>query len=1141
MLNQLSDLTACIYDGMTKPTKFIEFFKLTSIINAWNEAAQLVNIKAFVKDKAEAAIASITPTTIEECYAFLRTKCCETSERMMVKFRERRPLLNESFTKYAVELKKLLKGASPDLNDAQILINIRTQLRLYMPKESLILLHVYKDKNLADLIQSLDEAMPGGANEASTQAHASWNPFPTPKVEIKAEPLDINFMQAQNRSFNNSSSNRFNGNCHFCGLYGHRFADCKKRMSQSNNSAVSLPNVRALRPNNQYMPPNNNGNLSTNYMNQHRFPFNNNNSSHQRPPYNSNMNNSFDGNYNSFRPNQHQTTNGQQSRRNNSSSSASFRPQANSTFMSSVSNRPEEQNQSYQSNPAYGSNLDSGESMNISHELENESLVVSSSSNSIDAETEFPYFSYHSTGYCNSIVVNEDSDLIDFPFGSDDKVRVNVMSSETNMLESRSACVPRKYATLHQSPYATFSDGSSNIDCELNGGNDFVVLEPIIKAIIDIHSPISLIKDSVFKDFSVLAQPPAACEIKFRNNILVGRWITLGVSAQRFHGRIRFFATKDISKMVILGQNFVELTDILIIDSHMIKLDSTCSNPVQEGFIQINATDFNRLSSLNTALLKIPGSIAMFGEFPIQVNMLVDGGSTHSFISPFVLNESYKTHLVTPDSPIKQKRSFVITSATHDVTSDCTVAIATMSMQGWSGKFQFTISDKITKNDVVIGRDFLSFYNVKISHGSNIMTIGDTIIDFNSQVGSTCRAVHFDPVVTECGDHQQPTASSPLCYTISESTLAPLSQSLLKLSHAFQTTDKVLIFEPVDHLEAAGCLVARSIHDDLNNCFCNIINTLQVPITIGKNVLMGSFVNGSLLEQNETVPINKVGKCTNNIGNQSHDAPSIFSTNVDKDAPPPNAIPSEWHDICQIPIGDRLSDTQKFQLRVMLLKNHKAFQWDPNAISRTNLVEHEINTGNALPIRTKQYPLPTVALDQIRQQTVKMLKDGTIRHSNSSWQSPILLIKQQTDDGSVKYRFCIDLRKVNAVTAKDSYSLPRIKETCDKLNSMLYFSTCDIDRAFWQVGVKESDKCKHAFAVDGRLYESNVMVFGSQNAPATFQRLINTVLSGLTWRQCLAYIDDILVFSKEFLLHLTHIDEVLSRIINASLKLKPSK
>jgi hypothetical protein len=159
-----------------------------------------------------------------------------------------------------------------------------------------------------------------------------------------------------------------------------------------------------------------------------------------------------------------------------------------------------------------------------------------------------------------------------------------------------------------------------------------------------------------------------------------------------------------------------------------------------------------------------------------------------------------------------------------------------------------------------------------------------------------------------------------------------------------------------------------------------------------------------------------------------------------------------------------------------------------------------------------------------------------------NWEGSLeFLIKQTQADGSVKYRFCVDLRKVNAVTARDSYNLPRINETVNKLNGMMFFSNGDIDRAFWQVGVVEKDKCKHAFNVDGTLYEGNVMSFGSMNAPATFQRLMDTILKGLTWKQCLAYIDDILIFSKTLDTHLQHIDEVLTRIKNAGLKLKPSK
>ncbi len=87
----------------------------------------------------------------------------------------------------------------------------------------------------------------------------------------------------------------------------------------------------------------------------------------------------------------------------------------------------------------------------------------------------------------------------------------------------------------------------------------------------------------------------------------------------------------------------------------------------------------------------------------------------------------------------------------------------------------------------------------------------------------------------------------------------------------------------------------------------------------------------------------------------------------------------------------------------------------------------------------------------------------------------------------------------------------------------------------------EEDKHKFAFRVDGRLFEPNVMPFGSKNAPSTFQRLMDKILRGLTWKQCLVYIDDILVFAGTFEEHCRRSNAVLDRIGAAGLKLKPSK
>ena len=111
----------------------------------------------------------------------------------------------------------------------------------------------------------------------------------------------------------------------------------------------------------------------------------------------------------------------------------------------------------------------------------------------------------------------------------------------------------------------------------------------------------------------------------------------------------------------------------------------------------------------------------------------------------------------------------------------------------------------------------------------------------------------------------------------------------------------------------------------------------------------------------------------------------------------------------------------------------------------------------------------------------------------------------------------------------------------DALSGAKYFTTMDVDRAFWQVGLAEEDKKKTAFTIGGKLYEFNVMPFGSMNASSTFQRLMDRVLRGLTWKQCLVYIDDVLIFSATFEQHLKDIDEVLARFSCAGLKLKPGK
>ena len=116
-----------------------------------------------------------------------------------------------------------------------------------------------------------------------------------------------------------------------------------------------------------------------------------------------------------------------------------------------------------------------------------------------------------------------------------------------------------------------------------------------------------------------------------------------------------------------------------------------------------------------------------------------------------------------------------------------------------------------------------------------------------------------------------------------------------------------------------------------------------------------------------------------------------------------------------------------------------------------------------------------------------MRRDGVIKQSSSPWASPIVLVRKK--DGTL--RFCVDYHKLNEVTRKDAYPLPRIDDTLSTLAGSRWFTTLDLLSGYWQVEVAEEDRAKTAFCTMEGLFEFNVMPFGLYNAPATFQRLMD--------------------------------------------------
>ena len=138
----------------------------------------------------------------------------------------------------------------------------------------------------------------------------------------------------------------------------------------------------------------------------------------------------------------------------------------------------------------------------------------------------------------------------------------------------------------------------------------------------------------------------------------------------------------------------------------------------------------------------------------------------------------------------------------------------------------------------------------------------------------------------------------------------------------------------------------------------------------------------------------------------------------------------------------------------------------------------------------------------------------------------------------ISLRFCFDFRQLNAATVNDAHPLPQIDDLLDALHGAHWFSTLDLKSGYWQVPIMERDKEKTAFRTSsGQLYEFNQVPFGLCNAPATFSRLMDRVLSGLHWETCLFYLDDIIVFSSTWEEHLARLRQVFERLRHATLKL----
>ena len=241
----------------------------------------------------------------------------------------------------------------------------------------------------------------------------------------------------------------------------------------------------------------------------------------------------------------------------------------------------------------------------------------------------------------------------------------------------------------------------------------------------------------------------------------------------------------------------------------------------------------------------------------------------------------------------------------------------------------------------------------------------------------------------------------------------------------------------------------------------------------------------------------------------------IFRTGCSDDPDVPEHVRGLYGRSCE-----GLEEVECAKLKELIIKYEAVFsksEWD---LGHYQDIKFKIDTGDARPVKQRMRRTPLGFVDEEKAFLENLLAQGIIEIATSEWASPSVLVRKK--DGGV--RWCVDYRRLNSVTVKDSYPMPIIEECVDALAGSRYFSTLDLASGFYQIEVAEEDRDKTAFLTKYGLFRFVRMPFGLTNAPAIFGRVMTSVLRGLLWEDAVAFLDDVMVSGASFDDHLCKLE-----------------
>lgn len=457
-----------------------------------------------------------------------------------------------------------------------------------------------------------------------------------------------------------------------------------------------------------------------------------------------------------------------------------------------------------------------------------------------------------------------------------------------------------------------------------------------------------------------------------------------------------------------------------------------------------------------------------------NLKVLIDTGSTRSFILPEIANKYFKKSI--------HLDPFKISTAHGTSQENFSAKMTTSSIFNLKKPIdlKFCLFKFHDKFECLLGIDNLKKLNITIDLIKNVLITPTAKIKIN---------YYKVPQTTNC------------------IVVPPRTEQIVKINIKNIKNGEILLpYTKISELEIPQCITIVQNH----MAICTILNKTEFERPLD---LSNSFEAELFDEYEQSL------------------SPNFNSFNTEKIKFDINKIRTE-----------HMNSEEKETVLKLIKEYSDIFHVEGNKLTFTHKIKHEINTSDELPVYTRSYRYPEVHRKEVQKQIQNMLDQNIIRPSTSPWCSSIWVVSKKPDaSGQQKWRIVVDYRRLNEKTIGNSYPLPLIDALLDKLGRSQYFSTLDLASGFHQIQIAEKDIPKTAFNTENGHYEFLRMGFGLKGAPATFQRIMDSILRGIQNETCLVYLDDIIIFSTSLQEHITRLKEVFSRLRDANLKLQLDK